>query len=493
MFLTHLCYLAGDPFDLYSTVFFVDQLNSSSINIMGEKMAKPIILVADDEANIRLPCKEILEEEGYGVFEAATGQETLAVVKEHRVDVVLLDIVMPKLNGIEVLKRMKAERIDSEVIIFSGQGTIKDAVTAIKLGAYDYIEKPLQPERILLTLQNCLYHRILKQENLALRNQLAASIIILGESPQMRALQQQIKKVAKANCYVLIYGESGSGKELVARNIHRLSQIADKPFVEVNCSAIPDDLIESELFGHVKGAFTHAIQDKKGKFQQANGGTLFLDEVGDMSLKAQAKVLRALESGEIQRVGSEETSQVNVRVISATNKNLQEEIDCAKFREDLFYRLNVVSLGVPPLREHQEDIPVLTNHFLKYFSVKNNTPLKSLTSDAMNRLVDYHWNGNVRELKNLMEKLVVLSSSEIIERWELDLLWENSLMKKKINMKLNDKVKFKEAKEDFERQLISTALQRNYGNVKKTADDLGLNRSHLYEKVKTLNIHINTQ
>ena len=455
-------------------------------------MSKSTVLVADDEANIRVPCKEILEEDGYRVFEAATGQETLAVVKDHAVDVVLLDIVMPKLTGIEVLKRMKARGIDSEVIIFSGQGTIKDAVTAIKLGAYDYIEKPLQPERILLTLKNCLYHRKLKQENLALKNQFEASIIIHGESPQVKTLLQKIKKIAPANCYVLIYGESGSGKELVARNIHRLSCKADKPFVAVNCSAIPDDLIESELFGHVKGAFTHAISDKKGKFQQANGGTLFLDEVGDMSLKAQAKVLRALESGEIQRVGSEKISRVNVRVVSATNKNLLEEIERGRFREDLFYRLNVVSIQVPPLREHKQDIPILTNHFLDYFSVKNNTQLKSLTPDAMNRLVDYRWNGNVRELKNLMEKLVVLSSSEIIEGWELDLLWENSMIRKKSNMKLNDKVKFKQAKQDFERQLIAAALQRNSWNVKKTADELGLNRSHLYDKVKALDIHINT-
>jgi two-component system nitrogen regulation response regulator NtrX len=453
-------------------------------------MPKANILIADDETNIRLPCREILEEEGYCVFEATTGQETLAAISHNHIDLVLLDLKMPELNGIEVMKRMRAGDSATEVIIFSGQGTIKDAVTAIKLGAYDYIEKPLQPERLLVTVQNCLRQRMLAQENLALRSRLEENIDILGEDPRMKALYEKIQKVARASCYVMIYGESGSGKELVARNIHRQSNISDKPFVEVNCSAMPDDLIESELFGHVKGAFTNAIRDKKGKFEQADGGILFLDEIGDMSLKAQAKVLRALEDGEIQRVGSEEVTRVDLRVISATNKNLEKEIKRGNFREDLFYRLNVVSLHVPPLRDHKDDIPILVNSFLEYFCLKNNTTLKLLTPEAMDRLVDYHWPGNVRELKNLMEKLVVLSSSEIIEGWELDLLWEIEFNQTPKHSPIEKIQSLKQAKNKFEREFIANILRKNNGNISKTAQQLQINRSHLHEKILQLKIKV---
>lgn len=450
-------------------------------------MAKANILVADDEANIRVPCREMLEEEGYQVLLAADGQEVLSVLNGNNIDLILLDIKMPKLNGLEILKRIKAIEKSPEIIIIIAYGTISDAVMTTKLGAYDFIEKPWHPEKFLISIENCLKQRKLVQENIVLRNQIDGSLEIYSNSPKMKELSEQIMRIAPTECWVLILGESGAGKELIARKIHRESRRADKPFIEVNCSAIPNELIESELFGHVKGSFTGAYQNKKGKFEQAHKGTIFLDEVGDMSLTAQAKVLRALENHKVQRVGSTDKIKVDVRVISATNKNLNDEIKLGNFREDLYYRLEVVTLEVPPLRERKEDIPILVEYFLKYFAIKNSKPVKNLTSKALGYLINYHWPGNVRELKNLIENLVVLSSSETVDTWELDTLWRSKAAELPTTNQSQSK-SLKEARDEFERRHILDALKRNQGHVSRTAQDLGINRCHLHQKMRLLEI-----
>lgn len=449
--------------------------------------SKWTLLVADDEYNIRVPCAEILADEGYQVLQAETGREVIKKIKETEIDLILLDLRFPDLDGMDILRSISEfEKKKPDVIVISGQGTFHDAVEATKLGAYDFLEKPLQPERLLIAVQNCLKQRRLILENLELRNLLEEYPDLIGKSAKMQALNKTITKIAPTNCGVLIQGETGSGKELVAYKIHRLSRRTEKVFIPVNCSAIPHELIESELFGHVKGAFTGAHRDKKGKFEQAHGGTLFLDEIGDMDLHAQSKVLRVLENGEVIRVGSLEKMKVDVRVIAATNKNLSEEIRNGHFRADLFHRLNVISIWVPPLRERKEDIVLLAEHFLDIFSAKNDQPRKKLSTAAINLLLDYPWPGNVRELRNLMERLVVLSSSDVIEAWELEMLWQKQTL---YSPPSGESAKsFREAKAEFERNMILSALKRNNGNVQKAAEELQLNRSYLYEKMKELNI-----
>lgn len=453
---------------------------------MKKSSPKWTLLVADDEYNIRVPCAEILTEEGYRVLQAETGTEVWRTLQEESIDLLLLDLRLPGLDGMDILRRVsELSNKKPDVIVITGQGTFREAVEATKLGAYDFLEKPLQPDRLLIAVQNCLKQRQLVLENIKLKHLLEEYPELIGTSPKIKALKETLAKIAPTHCGVLIHGETGTGKELVAYQIHRLSRRAEKAFVPVNCSAIPHELIESELFGHVKGAFTGAHRDKKGKFEQAHGGTIFLDEIGDMDLFAQAKVLRVLENGEISRVGSVEKMRVDVRVIAATNKNLPEEIQQGRFRADLFHRLNVVSIEVPPLRERKEDIPILSEYFLNCFSAKNDQPRKRLSSSALHRLFDYPWPGNVRELKNLMERLVVLSSSEVIEEWELEMLWQKLPFSPP---RLDSGKSFREAKADFERELILYTLKKHNGNVQKAAEELKLNRSYLYEKMKELNI-----
>ncbi|MFQ5821894.1 MAG: sigma-54-dependent transcriptional regulator [Candidatus Heimdallarchaeota archaeon] len=455
-------------------------------------MTKANILIADDNPQIRRACENMLGMRGYQVYQAATTEETLQAVRENDIDLVLLDLKLHEreTEGFEVLKRMKAEDELLQVIILTAYNTTINAVKAIKLGAYDFLEKPPNPDRMLVTVENSLRQRRLLVENMELRNGPKESIEIIGRNRNIKLLKQKILKAAQSDANVIIYGESGTGKELVARNIHHFSKLADKPFVVVNCSAIPGELIESELFGHVKGAFTGATQSQKGKFEQANGGTLFLDEIGDMSLKAQPKVFRALQNGEIQPVGSDKVIHVNVRVIAATNKNLKEEIEKGRFREELYYRLNVVSLTVPPLRERKDDIPILAEHFLKLCSGKHRKPPKSLSEEAIKQLVEYSWPGNVRELRNLLEKLVVLSSSEIIDPWVLDLYWEDHEARILTEEQHFVALPLKQARDEFERSYIIKALRKNRGNISKTAQQLQINRSHLHDKMRQLKIDI---
>jgi two-component system, NtrC family, nitrogen regulation response regulator NtrX len=368
------------------------------------------VLIIDDETSILKSLGGALKDEGYRVRSCTSGKEGLETLRADRSDVVLLDIWMPDMDGLETLKQIKAEWPDQTVIMMSGHGTIETAVRSTKLGAFDFVEKPLSLERVLVLLQNASSVSDLARENQALRKQVQKHRMLVGQSASIRNLQDLIRRVAPTTGSVLITGENGTGKELVAHSIHALSQRYNKPFVEVNCAAIPEELIESELFGHEKGAFTGATQLRRGKFDLANGGTLFLDEIGDMSLKTQAKILRILQEQKFERVGGSQTTSVDVRIVAATNKDLKGEIQRGGFREDLFYRLNVIPFHVPPLRDRNEDVPMLAAHFLKEFSLTHGRRQRELTKEAMQVLVSYPWPGNVRELKNLIERVVILSS-----------------------------------------------------------------------------------
>ena len=367
------------------------------------------ILIVDDEPGIRQSLKGVLEDEGYKTFAVGSGEACLEALEKRSFDVVLLDIWLPGMDGLEALEKIKQADDGPEVIMISGHGTIETAVRATKLGAFDFLEKPLSLEKTLILLKNAIEARQLRGENRDLKKQLQAKGVIVGESIPMKALRQQIALMAPTNGRVLIYGESGTGKELVALAIHGQSLRKDAMFVEVNCAAIPEDLIESELFGHRKGSFAGAEHDKVGKFQKADGGTLFLDEVGDMSLKTQSKVLRTLDEQRFTPVGGDEPVTVDVRVIAATNKDLEEEISKGNFREDLFYRLNVIPFHVPPLRERNEDIPQLARHFLKEFSAAYSRRARELSDDAVDTLLRYVWPGNVRELRNVIERMVIMN------------------------------------------------------------------------------------
>src|SRR5205085_2594909 len=372
------------------------------------------ILIVDDEPGIRQSLKGVFDDEGFATEAVSSGEECLKKIDQDSYDLVLLDIWLPGIDGLETLRRLREKSPRTHVIMISGHATIATAVSATKLGAYDFIEKPLSLEHTLLSARNALSHRRLEQTNDLLRHQLEERFNIVGESVPTKSLRKQIAIVAPTNSRVLIYGESGTGKELVSRNIHFMSNRANAPLVEVNCAAIPEELIESELFGHTKGSFTGASEPKKGKFELADGGTLFLDEIGDMSLKTQAKVLRALEEQSFQPIGAQIGIRVDVRIISATNKNLQNEIAGGRFREDLFYRLNVIPFFVPPLRERREDIPILARYFMRIFASEHGRGPKDFSSDALDMLVDYSWPGNVRELRNEIERLVIIAPEEVI-------------------------------------------------------------------------------
>ena len=445
------------------------------------------ILVVDDERDIRESLRGILEEEGYHVLLAESGEAGLEQLKKKNCELVLLDIWLKGMDGLDALERIKQIENGPEVIMISGHGTIETAVKATKLGAFDFLEKPLSLEKTLILIKNALDAHRLRRENSEFKKQVQARSVIVGESIPIKALRQQISVMAPTNGRVLIYGESGTGKELVALAIHAHSLRKDNLFVEVNCAAIPEDWIESELFGHRKGALPGAAGDKEGKFEKADGGTLFLDEVGDMSLKTQSKVLRALDEQRFTRVGDDEPTTVDVRVIAATNKDLEEEISKGNFREDLFYRLNVIPFYVPPLRERKEDIPMLTTHFLKEFSAAYSRRPKEITADAVDTLMRYSWPGNVRELRNLIERVVIMNPTvPKIERKHLPPL----LSRQGPSRTGAGFSTLHQARAAYERDYILKKLDENHGNVTRAAEVLGLERSHLYRKMKALGIAV---
>src|SRR5271165_921535 len=445
------------------------------------------ILIVDDESEIRSALQGVLEDEGYKTLLAASGEDCVAALVHKPVDVVMLDIWLPGIDGLETLERIVEKDDPPEVIMISGHGNIETAVRATKLGAFDFLEKPLSLERTLIVLKNAIEAKRLRSENLEYKKQFQARSVIVGDSIPMKALRQQISLMAPTNGRVLIYGESGTGKELAAHAIHAQSLRKDEMFVEVNCAAIPEDLIESELFGHRKGAFPGAASDKDGKFQKADGGTLFLDEVGDMSLKTQSKVLRTLDEGRFSPVGEEEPITVDARVIAATNKDLEEEISKGNFREDLFYRLNVIPFYVPPLRERKEDIPQLTRYFLREFSNKYDRRQKEMADDALDALVRYSWPGNIRELRNLIERIVIMNPTvSKLERKHMPTL----IYRESGRRVMGDFSSLHQARAAYERDYILKKLDENHGSVSRTAQVLGLERSHMYRKMKALGIAV---
>ncbi|HUQ91462.1 MAG TPA: sigma-54 dependent transcriptional regulator [Bryobacteraceae bacterium] len=445
------------------------------------------VLVVDDEPGIRQSLKGVLEDEGYEVSTVETAEECLPELAQHPYDIVLMDIWLPGMDGLEALLRIQEMPLDDRptVVMISGHGTIETAVKATKLGAFDFLEKPLTIQKITVTVKNAIQHRRLEIEVQRLKEESGPGPEIIGESVPVKALRQQLKLMAGTNGRVLIYGESGVGKELVAHAIHAMSPRVSEPFVEVNCATIPEELIESELFGHRKGSFPGALEDKTGKFEKANGGTLFLDEVGDMSLKTQAKVLRVLEEQRFEPVGASEFTQVDVRVIAATNKNLELEIDRGNFREDLFYRLNVIPFYVPPLRERVEDIALLSNHFLKAYTTAYGRKPKELTPEAYGVLQDYHWPGNVRELRNLMERIVIMNPQVRVDARHIPL---NPSRRAVFERPMDFYGSLQEVREAAEREYILKKLEETKGNVSRAAELLGLERSNLYRKMKALGI-----
>jgi two-component system nitrogen regulation response regulator NtrX len=438
------------------------------------------ILVVDDEREIRSSLSGVLQDEGYNALTASSGEEALKVIRENGVRLILLDVVLPDIDGVEVLRRVKEVEPDMPVIMVSGNATIEAAFESANLGAYHFIEKPLSPENVLLTIKRALEHQQLERENIALRSRESRRYIMVGQSPSMLKLYDEISKAAPSKGRVLITGENGSGKELVARAIHRQSNRSSGPFVEVNCAAIPQELIESELFGHEKGSFTGAGRRQIGKFELANGGTLFLDEVGDMSLAAQSKVLRTLEEEEIQRIGGARTMRVDVRVIAATNKDLEREIEKGEFRQDLFYRLNVIPVVVPPLRDKKEDIPLLVQHFVEQFCDENGKPVKHVSPEAMSILENHDWPGNIRELRNIVERLIIMVEPDTIGAPHvLSAIHIDQQQARHEGIRsLRDMV------EDYEKKLILMELDANDGNVSQTAKNLSIDRANLYRKLR---------
>lgn len=442
------------------------------------------ILIVDDESGIRESLGALLREEGFEVSAVGSAEECLATLDDRHYDIVLLDVWLPKMDGLQALDRIQSLEEPPMVVMISGHGNIETAVRATKLGAFDFVEKPLSIEKISLVLRNAIEYLRLETENRRLRAELEQRHQILGVSIPMKALRQQIALTAPTNGRVLIYGESGTGKELVARALHDSSSRATLPFVEVNCAAIPEELIESELFGHRKGSFTGASEDKTGKFQKADAGTLFLDEVGDMSLKTQAKVLRVLEEQRVEPIGSNQPVTVDVRVIAATNKKLEEEIARNQFREDLFYRLNVIPFYVPALRERTEDVPILAAHFLSEFCQEYGKKPKEFSAPALEVLMSYPWPGNVRELKNLVERLVIICPSTRIEPHHLP----PEVFRGASKSPQKPYESLQEARSAYEREFVLRKLEENRWNMTRAAHALGLERSHLYRKMRSLGI-----
>jgi len=451
---------------------------------------KDAILVVDDEESICQSLKAILSDEGYQVLVAGSGEEAVKIVEEEMPQLVLLDIWLPGMDGLETLKAIKKINPEVLVIIMSGHGTIETAVRATKLGAFDFIEKPLSLDKIIILVNNAISLIHLNEENALLKQKVSHQYELTGQSALITELKEMISIVAPTNAWILIMGENGTGKELVARSIHHLSLKSHKDIVEVNCAAIPEELIESELFGHEKGAFTGATEKKRGKFDLAHEGTIFLDEVADMSLKAQAKILRILQEKKFERVGGNKLIDLDVRVLAATNKDLEEEMKEGRFRQDLYYRLHVIPLVVPPLRERKEDIKPLAERFLLDFTIREGLEPKRLTDDALWLLMKHDWPGNVRELKNIIERLIILTPSDEITAKDIPLLniKEERDMASGTESVMVDSLK--DAKMDFERQFIIKKLEENEGNISKTAEAIGLERSHLHKKLKSLKVAV---
>jgi two-component system nitrogen regulation response regulator NtrX len=445
------------------------------------------ILIVDDEESIRRSLAGILSDEGFETGTAADGETALAALREEdqAPDLVLLDIAMPGRDGVEILAEIRRVWPGLPVVMMSGHGTIETAVRATQLGAFDFIEKPLSLEKLLLTLRHALERSHLERENRQLRSESIRAHEILGRSAPIKKLKQQIQVAAPTNGWVLITGENGTGKEMVAKQIHLQSKRAEKPFVDVNCAAIPEELIESELFGHEKGAFTGAIAQKRGKFELANEGTIFLDEIADMSLRTQAKILRILQEHKFERVGGTDTIDVDVRVIAASNKSLEKEIQEGHFREDLYYRLNVIPFHVPSLRERREDLPILAKAFVEEFCAESGTRRKQIAPRAMNQLQAYSWPGNVRELRNLMERLVLMTPGPKIRAEDLPQDLGDRLQREEI-----EGVTLGEARRDFEREFLLARLRENDWNISRTAEGIGIARESLSRKVRSLQIKV---
>ena len=444
---------------------------------------RPAVLIVDDEAAIRDSLRMILEFEGYRVEEAASGPQALARVADRPPDAVLLDIKMPEMDGLDLLKAFRERGYDMPVLVISGHADVTTAVEATRRGAYDFFEKPLQRERVLVSLRNAIESWRLQFENRTLRQEPEA---LIGNAPAMRRLRETIDKAGPTPATVLVTGESGTGKELVARAIHLASPRRDRPLVQVNCAAIPEELIESELFGHEKGSFTGAVRRQTGKFVMADSGTIFLDEIGDMSARTQAKVLRVLQNGEVEPVGAEKTVQVDVRVVAATHRNLEDEIAAGRFREDLFYRLNVIPIRTPALREHLEDLPLLVEYLVRRYAEQNNYRSRQFAPDAIAHLQSLPWKGNVRELKNLVERLLILSPGDVIDRE--DVIAATGGARPELSSAIMAVKTLREFRELSERLFILHKLEENSWNVTQTAQAIDTPRSNLYKKLEQYEI-----
>ena len=447
---------------------------------------KTTVMLVDDEKDIRDSLTGVLKDEGYEVVAAANAEEAFKKLEARSPEVVLLDIWLPGMDGTEALKEIKLKHPGIPVIMISGHANIETAVRTTKLGAYDFLEKPLSLDKVVLTVEHAIEHKRLLEENRHLKQKAWAKYEIIGNSQAIQALKSDIERAAPSNSWVLITGENGTGKELVSRNIHLQSNRSGKSFIEVNCAAIPEELIESELFGHEKGAFTGAHQRKAGKFDMADKGTIFLDEIGDMSLKTQAKILRVLQEKSFERVGGTENITVDVRVIAATNKDLKEEVSKGRFREDLFYRLNVIPFHVPPLRERREDVPLLLSHFLKEFARETAREVPVISKEAVEILCAYRWPGNVRELRNMVERLVIMARSNTIMPEDIPSNIKGAQPAQSGNLFSGSLLK--EARRDFEREFIMRKLKEFGGNIARTAEAIGIERSHLYRKIKSYGI-----
>jgi two-component system nitrogen regulation response regulator NtrX len=449
---------------------------------------KPTILVVDDEPGVRSALGGVLRDEGYTVEAVSTGEACLERMTRGAVDLIVLDVWLPGMDGLATLARLRERQVDAQVVLISGHGNIESAVRAIKMGAFDFVEKPLSLEKTVLVIRNALRQRRLEAENRDLRARVDRTETMVGESATMRQLRDQVAMAAPTNGRVLIYGENGTGKELVARTIHALSRRRTGAFVEVNCAAIPEELIESELFGHVRGAFTGAVADRRGKFEVADGGTIFLDEIGDMSLKTQAKVLRVLQEQTMDAVGGTTRIKVDARVLAATNKDLQAEIRAGRFREDLYFRLNVIPIFVPPLRERQDDIPLLADHFMAGFAREYGRRAKSFERGALRALQLYPWPGNVRELRNVIERLMIMVPGDAISSTDLSFLDSGGSTRPPAPELPAERRTLHEARGQFERDLILRTLAEQQGNMSRTAEVLGVERSNLYRKMKAFGI-----
>ncbi|MBI5234012.1 MAG: sigma-54-dependent Fis family transcriptional regulator [Deltaproteobacteria bacterium] len=451
-------------------------------------MSNGHVLIVDDEAGIRESLSGIFEDEKYTVITASSGEEALEILKEQLPDIILLDVWLPEMDGIETLSKIRDMDNGVPVVIISGHGNIELAVKATKLGAYDFLEKPLSLEKVLLVTRRALERKKLEEENRILKADLKKKWRLIGDSEKIKVLKQQIEMAAQSNSRVLLLGESGTGKEIASRILHEKSLRADGPFVEVNCAAIPQELIESELFGHEKGAFTGATERKSGKFELADKGTIFLDEIGDMTLQTQAKVLRAIETQVFQRVGGSKNIKGDVRIIAATNKDLAEEVRNGKFREDLYFRLNVIPIVLAPLRERKEDIPQLIRHFAELFSYETGVRPKEMTPDVARMFQDYAWPGNIRELRNAVERLMIMIPSNTADSASVEALGIFASRQSTNSNDYSAHKTLKDARDAFEKNFINRKLEENNWNVSKTAEDIAIERSNLHKKIKAYGI-----